>query len=116
MVMMSEAFPGKFLKAADLKGKEVELNIREVKLEDVSGEGEVKPVLYFVNKERGLVLNKTNASVLSNRYGDDSDLWTDKSVVLYPTTTSFQGNMVPCLRVKMVAPPAEMADAADVPF
>jgi len=56
------AFPGQFIKAADLQGKRVSVVIDRVEMEDIGGE--TKPVVHFRNKERGLVLNKTNANAI----------------------------------------------------
>lgn len=69
-------FPSKYLKAADLQGKDVTLTIEEVSVEDVGGQGDAsdsKPVLFFQGKEKGLVLNKTNANTISGMYGPETD-------------------------------------------
>ena len=85
---ITELFPSKFLKADDLDGHEVECTLQEVRVEDVSGDGrERKPVLYFKEKNKGLVLNKTNSMVIAGSYGDDTHGWQGRPVVLYGTTT-----------------------------
>ena len=115
MKIMS-SFPSKYLKAADLGEKEHKLNIAGVKIEDVGGQGseEDKPVLYFVGKQKGVVLNRTNAMAIAAKYGDDTEAWVDKEVVVYPDQTLFQGRMTPCIRMRV---PAAAADAhEDVPF
>jgi len=105
---MSKAFPGKYLRASDLEGRTVDIIIARVHIEDVSGDqSESKPVIYFQGKEKGIVLNKTNANTISELYGDETDYWTGKPITIYPTETPFQGRMVPCIRVKIHAP--EMA-------
>ncbi len=111
------AFPSKYLKAADLAGKSHELVIKEVKIEDVGGQGneEDKPCLYFVGKQKGCVLNRTNAMAIAARYGEDTEAWTDKPILVYPDTTMFQGKMVDCIRMRV---PVEAAQPGtdDIPF
>jgi hypothetical protein len=99
---VSSLFPSKFLKADDLNDREIQCIIKDVQVEDVSGDGsDRKPVLYFEGKEKGLVMNKTNSMVIASSHGEDTDDWGGKSVVLYPTKTQFQGKLVPCVRVRI---------------
>lgn len=121
---IGSAFPGMYLKAADLDGKRVGVVIDKVEMEDIGGE--TKPILHFKGKERGLVLNKTNANSITFIVGsDETDQWVGKRVVLYPSKTDFQGKSVACIRVdppQQAAPPPpppvdEFADEDDsVPF
>lgn len=99
------AFPGAYLKAADLAGKRVGVVIERVEMEDIGGE--TKPILHFRGKERGLVLNKTNANSISMILGtDETDNWPGKRVTLYPSKTDFQGKRVDCIRVDSPQPGA----------
>ncbi len=109
------AFPSKWLKAEDLGGKSHTLVIEGVSLEDIGDDGE-KPVIHFVGKKKACVLNRTNALAISARYGDDTDEWTDKEVVVFPDTTMFSGKMVACIRIKPPMPTAADADAESIPF
>lgn len=105
---VSSLFPSKYLRADDLQDHEVQCTIADVRVEDVSGDGtDDKPVLYFEGKDKGLVLNKTNSMVIASSYGDDTDDWQGKPVVLYPTKTQYQGKLVPCLRVRIPVPSVE---------
>ena len=97
-------FPSKYLKAADLRGKSVTVTIDRVVQEQVGEEEPDKWIVDFSeNPDRGMVLNKTNALMISSAYGDNSDLWIGKAVELYTEQVSFQGKIVPGLRVKPVA-------------
>jgi len=115
-VKISQSFPSKWIKADDLDGKEFTLKIREVKIEDVGGPGneEDKPILYFDGRQKGVVLNKTNAGAISSKYGDDTDGWIGKPVVIYPDQTMFQGKMVACVRLRV--PPTVALPEDDIPF
>jgi len=111
------AFPSKYLKCDDLGGKEHKLTISKVEMGDVGTEGkpEIKPIMFFVGKTRGVALNKTNATSIASRYGDDTDDWVNKEVIIYPDKTMFQGSMVDCIRMRAVAPVADPS-VDDIPF
>lgn len=99
---ISSAFPSKYLKASDIpEGREIALQIDDVRMENMEQSRDEKPVLYFIDKTKGLVLNVTNGNTLADVYGDDTDAWHGKPVVLFSSTTSFQGKNVPCLRVRI---------------
>ena len=102
---ISSAFPSKYLKASDLAGMKVTVEIGECNMEDI-GDGD-KPVLYFAGKGKGLVMNKTNASTISAQFGDDTGDWMGKTIKLYPAKTQFQGQTVDCIRIEHVVADAE---------
>lgn len=102
---MSDAFPSKYLKCSDLQGRTVTATISHTEMESVGDDN--KPVLYFKGKEKGLVLNKTNAGVIADMYGDDSDGWQGKGISLRPTRVDFQGKRVDAIRVEFIQPPAK---------
>ena len=71
---VSERFAPKYFTGAGLRDREVCLRVSHVD-EDVEmgPKRELKDVLYFLNDDRGLVLNKTNATTLAMAFGDDSE-------------------------------------------
>lgn len=106
---MSQAFPSKYLREADLNGQTHTVTIARVQMEDVggqSGASEHKPVVYFRETDKGVVLNKTNGLSIASLYGDETDSWTDKQVQLYPDRVLFGNEMKPCIRIRGVAPNA----------
>lgn len=116
------AFPSDYLKAADLQGRPAPVTISHVSMENVGG-SDHKPVLYFHGKQRGLVLNKTNANIIASVHGEETDSWAGKRIELYPTQVEFQGKMVEAIRVRhpqhqpqqSAAPAAPTAPAASAP-
>lgn len=106
-MQISTAFPSEFLRAADLQGRQVRAVIDHVELREVGNDGEHKPVLFFTGKDKGLVLNKTNATTIGDAYGDDTDDWTGQPVVLFEAMVSYQGKTVKATRVR-VPTPAEL--------
>jgi hypothetical protein len=96
---ISSAFPSKYVKAADLQGKQATVVISHVTMEMI-GDDE-RPILYFGGKEKGLVLNKTNANTIANVFGDDTEDWRGGEIVLFETTVDFQGKSMPAIRCRV---------------
>ena len=94
---INDAFPSVYLKAADLKGNKVTVVIDACE-KALVGEDE-KPILTFSGKDKGLVLNKTNANRIASLYGPNTDDWIGKEIKLYPTKVDFQGGLVDAIRV-----------------
>jgi hypothetical protein len=92
-----------YVKADDLKGRDVPVTIEKVQSEKLSLPGK-KPsdaaVAYFVGAGKPLILNTTNLRTLRNKFGKVVADWSGKPVVLYPTTTKLRGNTVPCIRIR----------------
>jgi hypothetical protein len=108
---INEAYPSNFLKATDLQGKEPTVIISHVKKEEV-GDGE-KPVIYFSGKEKGIVLNKTNATNIADIYGPETDAWSGKAVTLFTTWVDFNGRSVEAIRIRRPSPNGSHAAPAN---
>lgn len=94
---------GSFLKHEDLQGHAVRLTIEHVPTEEIRGEhgNEKKLVVRFAGKDKGLVLNRTNAESIAEIAGsDDTDDWSGVRIVLFPDKTKFGGKTVDCIRVR----------------
>jgi hypothetical protein len=114
------------LKASDLQGRQVRVQIASCALEEL-GDDEVKPVLRFVGKEAGLVLNVTNAGTIAAALGDETEGWIGRQLLLYVSETDLRGKRVPCIRVRVEAggppvhqppppPPVLDDEPDDIPF
>ena len=83
------------LKAKDFVGKNLKLTIDRVETvtypPNEKQPEQTKPVLYFVGKDKRLVLNSTNTETLCNAYGDDSDGWAEKNISLTTKDYSAEG-------------------------
>lgn len=95
---INDTFPSKYLKATDLQGREVTVAIRSVVVEKIGDD--TRPVLYFMNKEKGMVLNKTNSMNIALVYGPETDGWIGHSVTLFAAWVDYQGKQVQGLRVR----------------
>lgn len=106
MPNINDAFPSNYLKASDIRGHEPVVTIDHVAMEEVGRTKDKKAVLYFYGKEKGLVLNKTNANKIVQLTGSPvTEDWHGFKVKLFATETEFGGETVECVRVK-AAPPA----------
>jgi len=135
---IGEAFPSSFLKVDDLQGRDVTVTIASVELETIGKDDkEQKLVLGLLGKTKKLVCNKTNAKTIAGLHGEETDEWVGKQIILSPREVEFQGKMVMAIRVSLKrpgaapvqassskkapvqqqeVPPADAADAEDVPF
>ncbi len=108
---INTAFPSRWLKASDIGDEDLSLTIVSVDEEDV-GQGktkEVKPVAFFSETDKGLILNKTNAKSIEQLYGPETDDWIGKTIRLFATDVEFQGDQVEAIRVRRHAPQARRA-------
>lgn len=120
---------GSFLKAEDLQGKAVNIVIEHVSIEKIKGQDggadEQKLVAHFAGKDKGLVLNRTNADALNHIFGtEDYDYW--KGVVqLYVDPNIRYGNKtVSGIRIRATGaaapapppPPVAVVTDEDIPF
>lgn len=116
MANINDAFPSNYLKASDLKGSQPLVTIDRVEFEPVGRTKEMKPVLYFVGKEKGIVLNKTNANNIANLSGTpETDQWHGVRIRLYSTHVEFQGETVEAIRVKAAPPNGATPHAVQPP-
>jgi hypothetical protein len=127
----SNLYPSKYVGSDDLKGNHVTVTIRELKLEllkDRNGLQQRKPVLYFQNAKKGLVVNKTNLKSLQSILGSkNSKDWVGKPISLFSIPVQFGDEMRQGIRITAVnngngvahevvaAAPAAIDPADDVP-
>ncbi len=101
MANIHDAFPSKYLRASDLSGASPVVTIDRVDFEPVGQSREMKGVVYFVGKTKGLVLNKTNARKIEEIAGSpETDDWPATKVQLYQTEVEFQGETVETIRCR----------------
>lgn len=92
-----ELYPGRFIKAADLKGGKVTLKIAKVHVEELVGDKgpQMKGVIAFEKTEKALALNKTNGICLKEMFGKKVQEWVGRRVTLFPS----QWDGEDCIRV-----------------
>lgn len=99
---VSEAFPSKYLTAADLQGRNVPVVISNVIVEELDGKRKLS--IYFQGKQKSFICNKTNANNIAAIYGDDTDGWIGQEVILFEAMVDYQGKTVPAIRVRAPQP------------
>ena len=107
MTTIADAFPSNYLKAADLQNRTIKLKIDKVIFEEIGQNKDRKPVVYFADVKKGLVLNKTNATTIGAVHGQEFEGWTGKEIELFEQMVPFQGRNVAAIRVRAVAVPEE---------
>ena len=99
----SDAFPSPYLKSVDVSGVGQDFTIKGLSMEEFNDpdtkEKEVKPVIYFLETQKGFVLNKTNWNRVEELHGPESDAWTGKKVKLHLEQVESFGKMVDGIRV-----------------
>lgn len=98
-------FPSNYVKAADLKGKSVPVVIERIvpreELVMAGNKKDYKPVVFLRGKEKGWVLNKTNAKSIAKVYGNEITAWLGKTVVIMMAMVENRGDMVEAIRVNV---------------
>jgi hypothetical protein len=127
---INDAFPSKYLKTADLKGRDVTVTIDAVEMITLPNDQGRKLALRFEGKDKQWIVNKTNANTIAKLLNSGvMEDWIGKQITIYPTETAYQGEMVDCIRVRRnkaadsweepprsVAPAAPPDDLSDIPF
>lgn len=100
-----------FLSADDLTLEPIDTVILGVDVERIDDKPKIVVTLRGVAKK--WVVNRTNAALLSDAYGDDTDGWLDQPVRLERGRTRFMGKAVPCVSCHVPAPEAGKGGNAD---
>jgi hypothetical protein len=97
----SDAFPSRFLKAADLNGQDLEVIISGLEWEEIGRDKKRRPVLHFRGKVKRLPLNATNFDSIVRVTGEeDSDNWEGHKITLYRTQVQSGRELVDAIRVR----------------
>lgn len=106
-------FPGRFIKSADLDRKDVTLQIKAIRSEDI--DGKPKAILSFQGTKKEMVMNRTNAEAIKLMFGRETDNWIGKRITIYPETIPdpFNGGTTTAIRVRG-SPDIKAAETATV--
>jgi hypothetical protein len=104
-------FDSEYAGVWDLEGRDRIVTIARVQGGQVGGhQGKAKSkklLLQVRELDKPIVCNVTNAKAIASMHGPDVSQWPGKRITLYPTTTSFGGQTVDCIRVRPTAPRGE---------
>lgn len=101
-----------YIGAYSLNGKDLVVEITEVSVKRVKGEGgkEEECTVATLKGQKPFIINRTNAKVISKLYNSPYiEDWVGKKITLFPTTTRVAGETVECLRVRPSLPKSDEA-------
>lgn len=111
------ALPSKYLNGSDVGGQLFELVIKSIVMEKMENDGAMKPVMYFTNAQKGLVVNATNWDNMAVVYEDESENWIGKTVEMYTEATRTpNGQPTRGVRIRPVAGPDTAAQFVQAPL
>ena len=62
--------------------------------------------LGFQETDKGFILNVTNRDSMVWNFGDETDGWIGQRVSFFPTTTRYNNQQMPCIRIRPAQNPA----------
>ena len=92
-----------YIKPPMLRGAVVPVTIDRIEFQELHprpGATEIKPVCYFVGKQKGLILTSTNQDMLRNTYGDDITASYGKTVTLTAEQIKVAGKLIDTIRIR----------------
>lgn len=95
--------PSEYIAAFELKGRDVTATISRVVGGEVQGEDgkkAKKPIVYFSDWPKPLVLGKKMAKQLIKMYGTDPKAYVGKQLTMYPTEEKCFGEMMEVVRLR----------------
>ena len=80
---INDSFPSPWLKSVDFNMAPTIVTIKSTEIETIGRDDpEEKPVCFFEEFDKPLILNKTNAMVLSDLFGAETTGWIGNKIVL----------------------------------
>lgn len=103
---LDELFPSPYLTAHDVKEKPTVTikSFSKKTMKNKQGEEEIKPVIFFNEFEKGMVLNKTNANTIASLYGKVLDEWIGERITLQSVMVEAFGESSEAIRVMNIKP------------
>lgn len=100
---INAAFSSSYIRAVDIGSNTPRCTIKSVEMEEVGQGADAKslPVVRFENKDAGLVLNKTNGSIIAAAFGPETTDWIGREIVLRVEKVSYKGDLVDGIRASV---------------
>jgi len=105
---IDDLFPRKYANGADLNGKPATVTIARTTMEEMHpGPGapaSTKPVLFFQETKKGIVLTRTLANQIAGITGSrETDAWIGKRITIYPEPMQVAGRACIAIRARKPA-------------
>jgi hypothetical protein len=105
--------PSKYLKSSEFTEEGQTVTIRGVRQENLAKPGEPDEnrwIVYFTEFEKGYVLNVTAIRLYEHLFGNDTDDWKGKQIIIYnDPTVSYAGKITGGIRFRPYKPPVPKA-------
>jgi len=99
-----DVYPTRFVRAEDIEHQMpviIDRVVMEAMYDERARKELPKPVVYFKNATKGMVLGPDNWRTIDKTYGDESDNWVGKAVVLDTKEYKINGEVVRGIIVKI---------------
>jgi hypothetical protein len=99
---VNDFYSSRYLKSSDLSGSTHVVQISRIEVETLGDpqNPDRKPVIYFAGKDKGLVLNKTNALVIAAKFGPEMNSWIAKQIELFSMPVQGPNGTVDGIRLR----------------
>jgi len=107
MAKLNDAFPSKYMTAADFEDGDVTATITSAEIEMIGmgADASQKIILGLKGIKKPIVINRTNANTIAKVTGsDDTDDWIGKRITLGSSEVEFKGDLVMSIRVRLKKP------------
>lgn len=103
-MLVSDIFDSKYIKSADLNGRQVKVKIAATEVIQLGDPPQTKINIYFEGKQKSLVCNRTNAMILADTLGPDTNNWIGAEIVISARRTMYKGQ--PTMGLHVDVPPS----------
>ena len=93
-----------YLKAAHIQTAIIPVTVEKIEFTTVHprpGQEEIKPVMYFVGKQKGLILTSTNQDFLRDHFGDEITASYGKQITLRAIQKKVAGRMIDTILIEL---------------
>jgi hypothetical protein len=97
---------GEYISASEIGSKEPVVTVRDVTLaklapyEGGAGRDKNRLIIWIVGKDRGWVMGTTNAECMAAMFGEDTDGWIGKRLMIYTTMVQTRNGKELGIRIK----------------
>jgi hypothetical protein len=113
-----DLYPSKYLRASDLNGNAHTVTIAKIEVESLGDpqRPDRKPVLYFTEPVKPMVMNKTNGMSIAAKFGPELSNWVGGKLELFSMIVNGPSGQVEGIRLRPLDKAAPAAAAAQAQF
>ena len=111
---VKDLFPSRYLKT-EVGGDDLIVTIEKVNMVEIGNKREQKPVVYFKETPKVIVLNITNGNTLARLYGPKVANWVGKKISIYTIDLEVQGTPQTGVRIRLKTPLLKPKHEGEIP-